>query len=329
MTHLTRTMNPRPENSKSRPQRTPPSRFALPRKTVKVLILFICHIVWMATITASGWAYFCVALENKPIKAIIPRTDVMPTLSSHLLVLSDNDEFHSHFNSSVDASLQELRRYVFAGYLPITEIVTRQSDRYMSSDFSIENLLYANLKIERLMNEYERLKDRSASVLEGLDVPYIYESREFESMLGQKDVGITHQIDRVSDQSNLIAGPAQFVFRQKEPADGKYTKRSIQVYTSTQRRLNFEKPTISYSNGGSLGSSSASNQAGNGSAGSAPDPASSVKNVQYGNSAGDQLPWLIRATRSLRHYIYENKIESIFYFLMIFVVIQIVFSSRR
>ena len=70
-------------------------------------------------------AYFEFEIEKTSVQQLLRRSDDMPGTASHMLVLSDNDEFHCNFFASKHIPSDELQHFIFADYIPLTEVVTR------------------------------------------------------------------------------------------------------------------------------------------------------------------------------------------------------------
>ncbi len=286
------------------------------------LSIFVFQFVLIQTFSDVALAYLTVSTEKRLIKSIVPHSKDIPVSASHLLeICGDDTKDPSIYSGNVN---YPNNKTLFC-YLPIPEVVTRQMDRYVASEFSIENLLYANLKIERLMREYDDLEKRSHEILEGLDVPFIH-GVEYEQLLQQKASFVTLEIDRVTEQSNFIAGP-ELVYATQNNSTGSRKPIAAKKTFGSTHRFRFEKPGVSLSTGSSVtrGSSHKSNDANH----SQPEfDASESKNIQYGVDSKDQLPRLIRVLRSLFRYLFENKIEAVLYIILIYGIGHLVFSAR-
>jgi len=145
----------------------------LPKARILGTAILALQVVLIFAFCMPVRAYFEFESQKTSIQQLLRRSDDMPGTTSHLLVLSDNDEFHCNFFASKNIPPDELQHLVFADYIPLTEVVTRFKDRVVATDFSVEDMLYANLRLVRLLKEYEGLRKSAGSALKGLEVPFL------------------------------------------------------------------------------------------------------------------------------------------------------------
>lgn len=151
-------------------------------------------------------AYFEFELDRPPIQMLVSRSEAIPATASHVLALSDNSEFHHSFYLSSNVTPTASTHFSAADYLPLTEIATSINQHSISVDFGVEDILYANLRLVELINEYKTLQENAKTALEGLNIPYL----QRKEMLAVKppDLGIgniSKMMERVVDQSNMTA----------------------------------------------------------------------------------------------------------------------------
>jgi hypothetical protein len=289
---------------------------------------FLFQVAWLAAASLTCEAYFCPVFERSTPPAFLlrPKTGV-PTMESSVLVMPNNKEFNNRSGTGVGDRSMDPGRHVFVSYLPVVEIVTQQSHRYMPSEFSIDNLLYANLKLDRLVNEYEGLRERSQSILNGLNVPFVNGSQNFNNLIEKKNDGLNRSINRVANQKTSIAGPLANSNRWKEQKG--FSTAANGGRTATNQRLTFERRAISYSSGGASRVEETSQTQSDSNPEQAREPAEAIQKLQYGAQQEKQLPWLARAVRSLGKYLRENKVEAMVVLLFLLIVHQLIFSSRK
>jgi hypothetical protein len=220
-------------------------------------------------------------------------------------VWSDNDEFHHHFSASLVAdSPQAVQKFIFPFYVPILETLTHQQEQYIPSEFSLENLLYANLNYTQLTNAYDSDKERSKVVLEGLDVPYLKWAPSFESRFGRHDDTSTNTMNRIYNSQHLATGP--------KPIENK-------IHTHLQHPKQSAAKTPLYNTQPLIHPSSQSTPArarpifnkseDNANPYSDTDSSASKKSDQSYDYSDNQLPLLLRMLVSLTDYSVENKFE--------------------
>lgn len=240
--------------------------------------------------------------------------------------MSGNQEFISRLSTSACDRSMDPDRHVYVSYLQVVDIVTQKSRRYMPHEFSIDNLLYANLKLERLVNEYEGLRERSKSVLTGLNVPYLYGSRNFNNLMKKKNDALNQSINRVANQTASLTGLLANPNRLKKKNFSAFAKEN---QTENKRRLTFERRAISYSSGGASSLNEYSEEQTLKNIEPASDSAEAIQKFRYGVQQEEHLPWLARTTRALFIYFRENKVETIVFILLLFIVHQLIFASRK
>lgn len=285
------------------------------------------QVACIAVTDLSAEAYFSVISEQSAAKAIILHLEKDSQKNeTHVMVMSETQEFGNRVKIYLAGRSMTPRRFIFSSYLPITEILTRQS-HYIPSEFSVDNLLYANLKLERLFIEYEGLRERGQSILKGLDVPYLYGSKNFKNLIEKKNGGVNQSLNRVAKQTTSLAGPLVNSDRWKEQKNFSTSTNGHQ--TEIKQLLTPVRRGLSYSSKDPSIVDSATQDKPGRTTGAAPDPAEAIQPFQYGVQKEDQLPWLARAVRSLSKYISENKVEAIVFILFLFTAHQIIFSSRK
>jgi hypothetical protein len=177
------------------------------RPIAKIAPILMLTIAFMLLFHTFSFAFFSTESTEQPLKKVITNTDARQLTFSHYLIWTDNDKSHLQINSANSDLANASDHYISAFYMPIIEIVTQQRETYVPTEFSVENLLYANLKLKSLLNEYNLLKERSESILKGLDVPYISQSSGFKPNSKKEEFPISYKINEVADHINILAGP--------------------------------------------------------------------------------------------------------------------------
>lgn len=272
----------------------------------KLTIIFP-QLFFALTVSSSCLAYFNSEPVKRSIKTITSHTSTLPSSASYYFVWSDNYEFHNNFSSSIIVDRpQALRKFIFAFYVPILETLTQQQEQYVPSEFSFENLLYANLKFAQLADEYNSNKERSKSVLEGLDVPYIQWTPSFES---GHDTSINN-MDRIYNHQRIVNGP--------KPAD-----KTIAVHSQKTPLYNKQPPINSSSQSTFYKNQDKRNPY------SETDSSASEKDDQYYDNSDYQLPLVLRILVSSFNYSLENKLEVFIYCCILFGLIRYLWGMHK
>jgi hypothetical protein len=266
-------------------------------------------------------AYFCVEADKQSIPTVKAQDGSLPSPFSYHLVWIDNDESHNQFSSNTFSLEQSSNSYLYAFYMPILEIITQQRSVYTVSDFSIDNLLYANLKLERLINEYIGLKEKSKSILENLEVPFIARSSGFGSKLIKNGSTISNQIENIDQHIKLLAGPS--VSGSRTSNFNKSYNRQQDKQSDSHRSLHSMRQPLKYS----LNSTFKKNRTAK--TGSDTNKDFSGEGSDYSAEIDDQLPFIERMGRSLMDYIKSNKIKFIIYIVVFYGLFHILFKGRR
>lgn len=291
----------------------------------KLFSLFFLQAVLIILFCSSCAGFFINSTqERSAVKKITPKTDTLPTTFSYYLVWFDNEIFYSLPKDSKIELVIQPQNSVTAFYMPILEFVTHQKWSYLPSDFSIEDLLYANLKLNRLVQEYNSLKGRSAEILKGLEVPYMDHPSGFEPLMSENNGTLSLQLDAVSNQIRQLTGP---VISTPKIVDLNNHKQSLPSEKRTP--LHTVRQPLNSSSDPSLGNSqsfSHLNRVG-------PEPESDQpaiqENNQYSNRLNDSLPWIERIAVSIINYFKTNKIELIICLTLLFGIYQMLFRIRK
>lgn len=279
--------------------------------------LLICLIILTAFSSACP-AYFSAKIVKKSTNTVIAHNNSTHASFSHRLVWFDNDKIHMHFSPNSD-------NYLYAFSMPIIELVAQQREMLIPSEFSIDNLLYANIELERLINEYNGLKDKSRSVLEGLDVPFIRQKSGFGFSPTEKDSAdatISSNISTLDNRIRILAGP---VFSEHKTGHG-LNHFSPQINQQHDKR----KPlhTLNQSSNQPLGKPLYKYRSL-----AKPDKfkAKAEKKQSLPNQrvTNDQLPLIERLGQSLINYVKQQRTELFIFFILILGLYYIFIGTRN
>lgn len=181
-----------------------------PYKTAVFFLLLL--IATLQPLGSSCTAYFSADTDLPSIKTITPRIGALPPSFSNYLVWTDNNAMIKHFPLKKDNSQQTIGQHLGLFYMPLIEIMIQQKMMHAPSEYSLENILYANLKMRRLLDEYDNLKNRSKMILEGLDIPYINRQSNFENSNITPDFSISYQLERLHSQIEILAGQSYRIY---------------------------------------------------------------------------------------------------------------------
>lgn len=292
----------------------------------KLFFLFFLQSTLLIVFYSSCAGYFINSTKEKSVKTVTPTTDALPSTFSYYLVWSDGEQFYNQQHSQFELVIPPPKS-LSGCYIPITELMTLQRWSYLPSDFSIEDLLYANLKLNRLFQEYNSLKERSAKILAGLEVPYMDRPFEIRPLISANEGTLSLQIDTVSNQIRQLTGPV-LSHSEKE----KFNHPTIQKPTLQSKKRTplhtIRQPLNSSTSSSSSNSQSFSSLNGVGSEPES-DPSAIKPNKQYGNSLNKNRPWIERFAVSLINYFKANKAELIIWLILCFGIYQMLFRSRK
>lgn len=276
-------------------------------------------ILLTAVFSSSANAYFEFDLEKKSIQTLTRHSDEITTTASHILALSDNDEFHCSFFASKKIPAGELDHFVFADYIPVTEIVTQLNARMVATEFSVEDLLYANLRIVGFLNEYEVLRKNAGSVLKGLEVPLLQWKDIYKTPVNGRGRSISGRLEQVVDQANLVAQADLPVFRtsgangtrpQEKFRSAGFKRRHFSKFSSMNEyhRKPFHQPRNSIRADGNENKEYKDKQT-----------------IEFGIDRSDEKPWPIQVLI----FIFSNKFIAISFFAMIYIAFWTISVLRK
>jgi hypothetical protein len=294
----------------------------------KIFSLLFLQSALLTVFCSPGNGYFSASTQNKFTKTIISRTDALPSSFSYYLVLHDNEKQgyqsnHMNFQLAISPhySLTEF-------YMPIIELMTYQKWNYLPSEFSIEDLLYANLKLNRLINEYNSLKERSSMILEGLDVPYLDRPSGFKSPISGNDGALSLKIDNVSNHIKLLTGPAVSTIPQFADINNQ-TIHNQDLQSKERTPLYTIKKPLNSSSSSSFSNSKSFSFLNRVESEPESEQTTIQDGAQYSNRPNDNLPWIERFAVSMINYFKANKLESIIWLILIFGIYQMLFRTRK
>lgn len=293
-----------------------------------------CRLSWILIgvlvliVNAPANAYFSSFVEKKPISVVVPRSILQSGKASHVLLLSSNDEIQHRFSSSEHPLQSELPYFSYIDQLPVPEFLVRSGYLFLDHAFSIDNLLYANLKLARLLDEYEALRSRSEAVLEGLDVPFIQQHPDYEMTTQGKELNITEAVDRLLSHSHVVEN-SNYALQQIHGREGfdtaSSTRRAIGQWNHTRRQFGINRGHANairnHSQAGEVFSGAAN--------GEDTEDEAGKRRMHYGADGASEFPWLVRIPMAVLNYIYRNKIESAIYFLMLYGIVHVLFMAKR
>jgi len=262
------------------------------------------------------------------ISVVASRSDQEQSFTSHVLLLSDNQETQCNFTSVGQILINDLENLFFLDKLPVPEIINLSIHQSIAHEFSFDNLLYADLKLVRLIDEYEGLKKRSEAVLEGLDVPFLQRKNEFEMPLYRKEPNIAETADRLFSNSHL-ADSSEMPRLHRRNRTNPYLASKSRPAIGGRNFVN--RPTVL--NSGPVYTLPKKAELPNSNIGTEHGQETHVgaesQLIQYGAHGNTNWPWIVRIPLRLFNYFIQHKIEAIIYFLMICGLIHIVFKSKK
>jgi hypothetical protein len=287
----------------------------LPMILIGLIILFVNN---------PSQAYFSTFDEKKTISSITPQRTSRGDIVCHVLLVSGNEEIQNRFTSSGCLPSSAFQDFSYVDRLPIPESIVRLNRGFLNHPFSVENLLYANLKLANLLNEYKSLRKQSMAVLDGLDVPFIMQNPKYEGAIQGRKVNIADRAEFLRSYSHVVENSSSALLHRHgtENLSKNRNNRPIGDGTYSHRRYNSREKN--YNNQSHSTSRRVQSDDSNGE-----KVAAKSDSIQYGSGETTEIPWLVRMPMSILSYIYGNKIESLIYFLMLYAAIQIIFSSRK
>ena len=293
----------------------------------RFILFFFLQMALLVLFCSSSPAFFTTSTHAKSIKTVIPNAGVFPSAFSSYLIWPETQQQYAQINNGNPIMTSPPHYSLTPYYMPIVELLTHQRWNYMPSDFTIEDLLYANLKLNRLIKDYNELKERSSKILEGLNVPYMDRPNGLEPRVEGRDNALSLEIDNVRNSIRLLAGPATSVrnitnydpqsIRQRkfQSAERQPLHTILQPFDSSSNSSNSNANTFSYSN--RVEAKPESGQ----------DPG--AEGSQFSNSPNERLPWIERFAVSMIKYFKENKAELFFCLLLLLGLYQMLFGMRK
>ena len=273
-------------------------------------------------------AYFSKFSDKKPIQAVVPHSLFQSGKTSHVLLLSSNDEVQHQFTTSDRLPPDDLVRFSYMDRLPLPETVFRPSNPATDTSLTVDNLLYANLKLSRLMDDYLQLQNRAEAVLEGLDVPFVLQHPTHVAAILPREPNITEAIDGLRSYSHTVEGLSDAWLQRTDrhrSANNPQTRRAIGQGNFSRQPLRIGRRYAATSRTPSQSGEASGDDRNVGEAEEENQPA----RMRYGTSDAVEIPWLVRFPMIVLNYIYHNKIESLIYFLMIYGVVHVLVTSKR
>lgn len=291
------------------------------------VLSFVLLVALVVVSNDNCHAYFHIAAEKHPAKVIPSHAGEKLLSHSHLILVPDNLAFHCHFNSNIADWPQVTKKHFFAMDIPIPDIVTQQRENYIPSEFNIENLVYANLKIARLIYEYNSLKKRSESILGNHNIPTGSWNSDYRLNHENNINGILQKMNQVNDQLMTISGMV-LINSIKENIDNRTTNQ-INGQHSNDDQCQLNTLSFDYSSGWNYQDDNETNRE------DAPRPGikgrnkDSKKDTGYVLKGNQSPPWVERFGQTLLDYIRENKIEVVFYLFMLFGAYRLLFRFGK
>lgn len=293
----------------------------------RFILFFFLQMALLMLFCSSSPAFFTTSTHGKSIKTVIPNAGVLPRAFSSYLIWPETQQQYAQIDNGNSLLTSPPHYSLTPYYMPIVELMTHQRWNYMPSDFTIEDLLYANLKLNRLIKDYNELKERSSKILEGLNVPYMDQPSGLEPRVEGHDNTLSLEIDNVRNSIRLLAGPAASVQnsanfnpqglhqRTLRSAERQPLHTILQPFDSSSNSSNSNANTFSYSN-----RVEAKPDAGQ-------DPI--AESAPFSTNPNERLPWIERFAVSMIKYFKENKAELFFCLLLLLGLYQMLFGIRK
>jgi hypothetical protein len=275
---------------------------------------------------SSSPGFFTTSIQGKSTKTIIPNTGTLPPTFSTYLIWPETQKQSTQINQGNFISALPQDYCLSPFYMPIVELMTHQQWSYLPSDFTIEDLLYANLKLDRLIKEYNSLKERSFQILQGLDVPYMDRPAGLGPRAEVSDNTLSLEIDSISNHIRLLAGPAISVQNIGGYNAQRFHRQTMQSAERQPLHTIIQPLNASSNPSNNTNSFSYSNRVeAKPESGQDPIPES----AQFGDNPNERLPWIERFAVSMISYFKDNKAELIFCLVLLLGLYQMLFRTRK
>lgn len=297
-------------------------------KPINVIFrVFLLQTLFVMLAFSTCMPYFSAKDNKRSIKTITANNGMLPSFASYYYIWSDNDEYHLFYNSNIVDKQKILSRYFVAFYIPVLDIVTQQNGQYTPSELNLDNLLYANLRIERLMNEYSRLKTRSKPTLEGLDVPYTSWKLALEKKLSEKRNTISDKINNNNlNKRKYVRNKYNGIKLDDRTGHGD-SEKSWQT-EAREPLYNINRPLNSLTNYKNQNTSLPKNKKSE-AANSTLDQSTKKKDYRYHGDFDERILRILRFLVKLVNYAIDNKLVVFIYLFVLFGVYYIFFGIRK
>jgi len=201
-----------------------------------------------------------------------------------------------------------------------------------SGDTKLSNLLYANLKFKMLTDEYMALQREAFTIIDDYAVSFFdfglekyHRGFPIESIHRKREILFNDQRATLKDiglSSSKLSGTIEIA--QLRSTESPLAVMNIRDDVKTQKREDFDSyNVVPYDTKASPGMLHKKNR------NEVQNGENSPGTWRRNGSAGDtQLPWLFRVFFSLIQYCYENKIETVIYWVIFMLAVGIFSKSQ-
>ncbi|WP_419663507.1 uncharacterized protein Dvar_38010 [Desulfosarcina variabilis str. Montpellier] len=260
--------------------------------------------------------YFVITIEGKSQSNVfLNKTDSLKN-SAHKLLLLDEGKDQSGYTLPNQLAHEHPELLFYFDRIAIPEVVIRSSAQIETQNFSIDNMLYANLRIARLIDEYEGLKKRSQAVLEGLDVPYLNQYIDWDKVIGDKSKNINDNLNRLLSQTNISSGAG---ISARGGTNLKRDSPSLQFRQFVNKKPSFNQPfpVTNYQANKATNKTIPRDIDSEKDQPNDNDQVEGPRRIRYGANKSEKLPWPFPLLFSIFEYLLRNKMEALIYFLML------------
>jgi hypothetical protein len=285
-------------------------------------ILVILFVILLGQDVVQG--YFVDETKDKnKIDIFIEHSNVSgPSIFS--ILLPDKAAQIGGFEFNTNIMSEKAIFFSFIDKIPIPEVVFLPNDQLEIQEFNVDNLFYANLRLARLMDEYDGLKKRSQTVFEGLDVPYLNYYTDSDTTISDNNINLGAKLTMLnSDKQNIGSSVSSQNDLNRKESNPVFKLNQIQR-KNLENKIFYKKKYHQINN-----PSSPRKFISNGDQPNKNIQVDDSQKINYGVNKNDKMVWPFPLLISVYEYSTKNKIETIIYLIISVLIINIIIRSFK
>ena len=299
-----------------------------------LVLLIVCFCCLTVINISTCEAFYTLQERTKKITGNLSAEAMLDAISEMQYDLSvyHNTNSHQYKNSYISTKSSKMVPMIDLDIYSLQPVIRTEP---LGSEQFVENLIYANLRVQILIEQYRQLHEMARKIKSMQWVPELGDSdKNYMRSQSSPNRIVQYGIHRVASE---LAFEAESLIRNPEATKNNRTLRSVGTMNANTDFLELNRSSSTQYSSAKNPSGFDSSDTGNGhgyQAGLKNQPPENLYKVYEKKNNGappkeSELPWIFKLILTSFHYFMKNKIEGVVYLFMLLVLISVFTGAKR